>query len=178
MTDRARCQVYQFVPSISISRQVAIILLTILQLIQVVVHPSKDLELCMIALCFCSPVRNTVPRIFEHVLPCRRTTRRSLREVFHRGNFSVAPAEIRDSNFFLYSSIMISFGFIHVECIPNIRGREMKLTFCARTFSRTVVSSRLGRVSATAALMPQIGLCAKKTLHSRACHLSRCMPKS
>ena len=26
--------------------------------------------------------------------------------------------------------------------------------------------------------MPQIGLCAKKTLHSRACHLSRCMPKS
>ena len=34
------------------------------------------------------------------------------------------------------------------------------------------------RLDSKAALMPQIGLCAEKTVHSRACHLSRCMPKS
>ena len=30
---------------------------------------------------FCSPVRNIAQRIFEHVLPCRRTVRLSVREV-------------------------------------------------------------------------------------------------
>ena len=34
------------------------------------------------------------------------------------------------------------------------------------------------RLNSKAALMPQRGLCAEKTLHSRACHLSRCMPTS
>ena len=56
------------------------------------------------------------------------------------------------------------------------------MTLCARTFCGNCVSSRLGRVSLRqeikVALMSQIGPCAKKTLHSRACHLSRCMPKS
>ena len=46
----------------------------------------------------------------EHVLP-RGTTPLYAREGFpHSGNFSVAPAQIRDSNNSLYSSIIISFG--------------------------------------------------------------------
>ena len=49
-------------------------------------------------------------------------------------------------------------------------------TLRARIFSGNCVSSLLGLVSATgkskAALMPQIGLCAKKALLCRACHLS------
>ena len=40
---------------------------------------------------------------------------------------AVASAEIRDSNMFLHSSIMIRSACIHVECIPNIRGQVMKL---------------------------------------------------
>ena len=111
-----KCLVYQFVSSTNISRQFATILLTILQLIQappswIDDHASKDLRLCITVLSFCSPVRNISQRIFEHVLPCRRTTQPSLREVFsHPGNFSVAPAEIRDSNISLYLSIIISFS--------------------------------------------------------------------
>ena len=47
-----------------------------------------------------------------------------LREVFsHPGNVSVAPAEIRDSNIFLYSSKICS----HVECVANFRSQEMML---------------------------------------------------
>ena len=110
------CRVYQFVPDISISRQFVSILFTILQLIQVPLlqidgHPCMVLRLCITALSFGSPVRNISQRIFEHVLPYRRTTQTSLREFFpHPGNFSVATAEIRDSNIFMYSSIIISFG--------------------------------------------------------------------
>ena len=80
------CQVYQFVPSTSIRRQFVTILLTILPLIHVPIscngeHPSKDLRLCVTALSFCSPSRNIFHRIFEHVLPCRKTTQPSLSEV-------------------------------------------------------------------------------------------------
>ena len=56
------------------------------------------------------------------------------------------------------------------------------MTLCARSFFSGIVSHhaltgslRLGK---KAALMPKIGLCAKKTLHSGACRLSRCMPRS
>ena len=43
---------------------------------------------------------NTSPRTFSRVLPCRRTTRLFLREVFPTlvTNFSVAVTEFRDSN--------------------------------------------------------------------------------
>ena len=49
------------------------------------------------------------------------------------------------------------------------------LTLCARTFSGVVSHHALAgslRLDSKAALMPQIGHCAKKTLHSRACHLA------
>ena len=59
---------------------------------------------------FLCAIRSIAQRIFEHVLPCRRTTPRFVREFFcHPGNFSVAHAEIRDSNI-LYCSMMASFG--------------------------------------------------------------------
>ena len=53
--------------------------------------------------------------------PCRRTTLQFLREVFsHPGNFSIAPAEIRDSNNYLCCSIIISFNLhsrrVHPKC--------------------------------------------------------------
>ena len=55
-------------------------------------------------------------------------------------------------------------------------------TLCARTFFSGIVSHHALtgslRLGGKAALMPKIGLCAKKTLHSGACRLSRCMPKS
>ena len=44
---------------------------------------------------------------FHVVAPGHRLCAR----VFHPGNFSCAPTEIRDSNVFLYSSIMGSFGW-------------------------------------------------------------------
>ena len=49
--------------------------------------------------------------------------------------------------------------------------------FFQEIVSRHALAGSL-RLESKAALMPQIGLCAKKTLHSKACHLSRCMPKS
>ena len=65
------CQVVQFVPITSISRQFVSILLTILQLLQVPLsynddHPSKNLRLCTTALSFCSPIRN----ISQHIFLC------------------------------------------------------------------------------------------------------------
>ena len=106
------CQVVQFVPSISISRQFESKLLTILQLIRVLPawidgHPSKDLKLCNVAPPSCLPVHSFAQRIFEHVLPCRKTTLQFSCEAFHNQViFSVAPAEIRDSNIFVYCSII------------------------------------------------------------------------
>ena len=111
-----KCLVYQFVPSTSISRQFVGIRWTMFPLIQVLLvwiddHPSTDLKLCEAAPLFCVPTRSIAQRIFEHVLPCRRTTPPSLREAFsHPGNFSVAPPEMRDSNIFVCCSIMISIG--------------------------------------------------------------------
>ena len=87
-----RCQVVEFVPSTSISRQFVSILLTILHLIQVPLswngdHPSKDLRLCATALSFCSPIRNISQHIFcvwdrigqmvRHSIPRRSGTRGS-----------------------------------------------------------------------------------------------------
>ena len=57
---------------------------------------------CTAALSFCLPVHNAVRRIFEHVPPCH--------SLAHPSNFSVAPAEIRDSNIFEDSSMILSFG--------------------------------------------------------------------
>ena len=102
-------------PWTSISGQFVSIFLTILQHIQVPLswnadHPSKDLRLCLTAVFlfvsskYLSMHFRACPSIsYDHAT------------VFawgftHPGKFSVAPAEIRDSSIFLYSSIMISFG--------------------------------------------------------------------
>ena len=103
-----KCLVYRCVPSTSMSRQFVSTLSIILQLIQALPfwigdNPSRDLKLCRAAPLFCLPTRSISQRIFEHVLPCRGTTR-------HPGYLSVAPAEICDSNIFVYSSMIISFG--------------------------------------------------------------------
>ena len=68
-------------------------------------RPNKDEKLWKVAASFCLPILN-----FEHVFPSRRTTLKFLREVWsHPGNFSVAPAEIRDSNILLYCPIFFLF---------------------------------------------------------------------
>ena len=91
-------------------------------------HPSKDLRLCFTALSFCSPVRNTSQRMFEHVLPYRRNTQPFSREVFsHPGNFSVAPAEKRDSNIFISSSKKFARFTVTLSASNKIRDQEMKL---------------------------------------------------
>ncbi len=78
------------------------------QLIQVLLswiddHPSKDLKLCVIAQLFCLQVRRTFPHNFWRVLPHRKTMQLFLREVSPiQVIFSVAPAEMRDSNIFVY----------------------------------------------------------------------------
>ena len=83
-----KCQVFQFVPTASMSIQIESKLVIILQLIQglpvwIDDHPSKDLKLCVTAALSCLPARSIVHRIYEHVLPCRRPTQPFLREVFH-----------------------------------------------------------------------------------------------
>ena len=39
--------------------------------------------------------------------------------------FSVAPTRIRDSNIFVFCSIIVSLVCIHVECIPNVCDQEL-----------------------------------------------------
>ena len=91
-------------------------LLTILQMIRVPPawiddHPGKGLRLCTVAPFSCLLIRSITQRIVEHVLPCRKATLLFVREVFPIPViFSVAPAEKRDSNIFLYCSIIVSFG--------------------------------------------------------------------
>ena len=41
-----------------------------------------ELRLCRVALSICSPIRIIFQRMFEHVLPYRRTAQLSSREVF------------------------------------------------------------------------------------------------
>ena len=109
-------------PNTSISIQFASKLLTTLLLIQVLParfdgHLNKDAKLFKVAPLSCLPARSIAQRIFEQVLPWRRTTPLHAREVFAiPGNFSVAPAEIRASNIFVYCSMIVSFGLhSHVQ---------------------------------------------------------------
>ena len=59
------------------------IILPLIQVLPVSIdgHPGKDLEPCKAAPLFCLPARSIAQRIFEHVLPRRRTPPPSLREV-------------------------------------------------------------------------------------------------
>ena len=117
------CQVHQFLPSTSISRQIVSIHRTILQLIQVPPswnddHPCKALKLCTIVPSFCLHIHNISQRTFSRDLPCRWTTRQFLREIFsHLGN--VFSCSCRNS-WFEHFSVFVHNSFvrfcIHVEC--------------------------------------------------------------
>ena len=91
-------------------------------------HPSKDLRLCITARSFCLPVRNISQRIFEHVPPCRRTTLLFSCEAFPTlVIFQLLQQKLVIRTFFCVHRWWFRSACIHVECIPNIRGREMKL---------------------------------------------------
>ena len=110
-----RCQVVQFVPNTSISRQFVSKLLKILQLIPITPvwtdgRPNKDEKLCKVPPLSCLPVHSVTQNIFEHVLPCRLTTLRFVCEVFAIPVIFCCSAETRDSNIFVYCSIIVWFG--------------------------------------------------------------------
>ena len=100
-------------------------------------RPRKDQKPWQVAQSFCLPIRNTIPRIFEHVLPCRGTTLKfSARGLAHPGNFSGAPAEIRDSNILLYCPRFFRLVCSPFECILSKRDQEMMLALqCPRLSS-------------------------------------------
>ena len=73
------CQVDQFVPKMSILKQYGSKLQTMHLYFPVLPfwfgdRPNKDWKPWKVAPFSCLPIRNNVLRIFEHVLPCRRTT--------------------------------------------------------------------------------------------------------
>ena len=74
-------QVFQYVPSASISEQFQSILLTFLQRISILLlwingHQRMEWILCRVVESFCSPTHNIVPHISWHDVPCHRTTKR------------------------------------------------------------------------------------------------------
>ena len=67
----------------------------------------------------CLPVHSVAQRVFEHVLPCRRTKRMPLCEVFHTQlifQLLQQKYEIQTSN---------KTVCIHAGCIPSVHGQEM-----------------------------------------------------
>ena len=71
---------------------------------------------------------NIAQRIFEHVLPCRTTTRRSLREAFP----NLVIFELLQQKYWILSFLYIPQQWFHsvcthVEYIQSIRDQEMKL---------------------------------------------------
>ena len=144
-----KCLVYHFVPSTSISRQFVTILLIILQLIQVPVswngdHPSMDLKPCRAGPLFCLPVRSISQNIFEHVLPCHRTTQKSLREVFP----TLVTFQLLQQKYViqtsLNSTIIISLG-LHLRwahpkhpCSKNYVGSS-RSTFFINFFQKAIL---------------------------------------
>ena len=124
----AECQVFQFVPSTNISRQFVSKLLTLLQLIRVLPawiddHPNNDSKLCKVA---CLPVHSIAQRIFWACPSMSQDHATVFACGFSQpGNFSVAPAEIRDSNTFVCCSTSLHSRWVHPKY----------------TWSRTVVDS-------------------------------------
>ena len=74
-------QVFQYVPSFSISEQFESILLTILLQISILPlqsggHRCMEQILCRVVESSCSPTHNIVPHISLHDLPCHKTTKK------------------------------------------------------------------------------------------------------
>ena len=73
-------------------------------------------------LSFCLPIHNTSRRMLWACHSILQDNATVFAWGFHHpDNFSVAPAEIRDSNISLFSV------YIHAECIPSIHDQEMNL---------------------------------------------------
>ena len=77
-------------------------------------RPSMEWRLCRAAQYFCLPVHNVFPRSFAHDFPRHKTKRLFSGAIFpNQVTFSVAPAEIRDSNIFFvfFKNILVRFAF-------------------------------------------------------------------
>ena len=74
---------------------------------------------------FCLPIRNTVPRIFEHVPPCRRKFSRGVCPILVI--FTVVPAEIRIRTICCVVQEFSQWVCIPVECILSKRDQEIML---------------------------------------------------
>ena len=70
---------------------------------KMVIIQAKTWDFVQLLCLFVRQFAISLNTFFEHVLPCHRTTQPSLREVFTTCNFTIAPAEVCDSNMFLYS---------------------------------------------------------------------------
>ena len=133
-----RCQVVQFVPSTSISRQFVSKLLTTLQLIPVLPvciddHPNKEAKLWIVAP-LCLPLHSIVQHIFEHVPPCRRSTLPFVSEVSATPVlFLLLQQKYVTQTFSRTVQWLFHSVCIHVECIPSTHGQE---TMCVRQYPR------------------------------------------
>ena len=84
------------------------------------------LTLCGVVESFCSPTHNIVPHISWHDLPCLLTTKKYA-DFPEQSNFSVAPAEILDSNMVLCCQQNLCSLHIVFEYFPSTHGRGMML---------------------------------------------------
>ena len=132
--------VFQFVPNTSIARLYVSILLTVLQLIPVPPpwndgHRSREVETLCNYYVFSLPIRRTSLRTFFACPSISNDDATVFERGFsHPGNFSVAPAEVRDSNILIsrwvhpkFSSSRNDVGsprsksfmnFLHMRAIP------------------------------------------------------------
>ena len=165
------CQVVQFVPNTSIIVRFVSKLLTILQLIRVLPawidgHPSKqaskqaskDLKLWTIALPFLfasAQYRST------HFWACPSM---SWDHATASRYFSVAPAEIRDSNIFLYCPMLVSF-------VLHSRWVHPKYTWSRNDVgsSRSTFLIRFFHVGATFCFFPSILMSSTQTDRNNPC---------
>ena len=113
-----KCQVSQNVPNTEqfVSTLSAILLLIHFPLLWIDGHPCMALRLCFIVESFYSQVRNILPHISLHDLPCRKTMKKVSASGFPEallGSFFLAPAEILDSNISL-QFVTMSLLIVHI----------------------------------------------------------------
>ena len=101
-----------------------------------------------------------------------------LQRCWERGAFHKRFNSFSSSTFFFFfdfSPFNTNFRWWHCFEIFRIHYQKTTMTLCARTSSGIVSNHALAgslHLDSKAALMPQIRLCAEKTLQSTACHLS------
>ena len=118
-----RCQVVQFLPSISILEQFESILVTYSPTDFISSSlwwsSSLGLELFTIAPLSCLPIRSTIQRIFEHFLPCRRTTPPPC-----RGFLTSRPFLFLQQKNVIRTLCAVQ-AFVSFGCIPKTSDQEM-----------------------------------------------------